>query len=151
MSLIIQKATDFSRDLELPIFTNEEGTLASELLMQKTIEFLHEELHETEKALLDKDNDKIVDGFADVAFVALNGIYKQFRICGLNHIQAHTHTVEVMNRVCDANNRKRQADGTVLFVNNKVQKPEGWVGPDHSNLFDPEVYEKVIDPNEKTV
>ncbi|WP_318493314.1 nucleoside triphosphate pyrophosphohydrolase family protein [Photobacterium leiognathi] len=39
--------------------------------------------------------------------------------------------VDVVKIVTDANNRKISPDGTVTIIKNKVQKPEGYVGPEN--------------------
>jgi hypothetical protein len=150
MSTIILKTTAFCRDFELPLHgkcpppPQQGGWLgkfevtaeAKIVMMQKVIDFLEEEVAETAEALQQGDNEEIVDGFGDVAFVALNGIYKHFRCVGKSDPEAYHATVEVMSRICNANQAKRQSDGTILFENNKVQKPEGWVAPCHKNLFE---------------
>ena len=126
---IIEKATEFSRDFEVSGFADN----MDELLL-KAVDFLHEELEETKVAIAASDRPEIIDGFGDVAFIALNGIYKEFRVNGESHEQATSRVHEVMNRICDANLGKRQADGTVKRVNGKVQKPEGWCPPAYDDM-----------------
>lgn len=126
---IILKATEFCRDFE-PEITNDNK---QERLI-KTMDFLFEEVRETERAVVTSDLEEIVDGFGDSAFVALNGIYKLFRSLGNDHDTAVSKVNDVMHRICDANLGKKQADGTVLKVNGKVQKPEGWKAPEYKDL-----------------
>jgi len=40
-----------------------------------------------------------------------------------------------MKRICNANLAKRQPDGTVKKVANKVVKPEGWTPPTYEDLL----------------
>lgn len=126
---IIAQSTLFSRDFEL---TQEQDR---ETLLTKTTAFLDEELTETKDAIAQGDRAEIVDGFGDIAFIALNGIYKEFRSVGDSHEQAVEKTEKVMTRICEANNGKRQADGTVKYIEGKVQKPEGWTKPQYEDLL----------------
>lgn len=130
---IIQAATEFSRDFEVDHQINTPEARAN--LLGKTIHFLQEELGETEQAIATQDLAEVVDGFGDVAFVALNGIYKQFRLLGHSHETATQYVEEVMRRICTANLAKKQADGTVLRVNGKVQKPQGWQPPQYEDIL----------------
>lgn len=130
---IIEKSTEFSRDFEVDPKLSE-GVSAKSLL-NKTIDFLNEEVSETKQAIATDDLPEIIDGFGDVAFVALNGIYKTFRFQGKSHEQARAKTEEVMKRICAANLGKKQADGTILYVNGKVQKPEGWTAPSYDDMM----------------
>lgn len=127
---IIDKSTEFSRDFEVDPRLDNLGSI-----LDKTIDFLHEELDETKKAISEDDKAEIIDGFGDVAFVAINGIYKEFRIQGNNHEDAKNKTQEVMKRICEANLGKKQTDGTIKYVNGKVQKPEGWSPPVYKDLL----------------
>lgn len=130
---IIEKSTEFSRDFEVdPKLA--EGASAKTLL-NKTIDFLAEELSETKDAILEDDLVEIIDGFGDVAFVALNGIYKTFRFQGESHEQARSKAEEVMKRICTANLGKKQEDGTIKYVNGKVQKPDGWKAPEYDDMI----------------
>lgn len=129
---VIDKSTEFSRDFEVDPKL-EEG-VDGKALLNKAIDFLQEELSETKQAVSLDDQPEIVDGFGDVAFVALNGIYKHFRVAGDDHDIAKQKTEEVMRRICEANLGKKQADGSILYVNGKVQKPEGWMPPEYDDL-----------------
>lgn len=129
---IITKSTEFSRDFEVdPKLAD--GVTEAELL-SKTIDFLHEELNETKEAVLQNDQEEIIDGFGDVAFIALNGIYKAFRFQGDDHETARAKVLTVMHRICDANLGKKQSDGTIQYNNGKVIKPEGWQPPQYKDL-----------------
>jgi NTP pyrophosphatase (non-canonical NTP hydrolase) len=128
----IEKATEFSRDFEVnPKLA--EGVSEKELLT-KTIGFLTEELNETTDAIAEHDLPEIIDGFGDVAFIALNGIYKTFRFEGRGHEEARDAVIEVMTRICNANLGKKQADGTIKYNNGKVIKPEGWTPPVYDDM-----------------
>ncbi len=130
---IIRKASEFSRDFEVdPKLAA--GVTATELL-SKTLDFLHEELNETKDALLAHDQEEIIDGFGDVAFIALNGVYKAFRFLGDDHATARAKVLTVMHRICDANLGKKQPDGTIQYNNGKVIKPEGWQPPQYKDLL----------------
>lgn len=130
---ILNKSTEFSRDFEVdPKLADGADRKA---LLLKTIEFLEEELRETKEAIAADDRAEILDGFGDVTFIALNGIYKQLRFQGVPHDLAVNQADEVMHRICDANLGKKQADGTILYKNGKVQKPEGWQPPQYEDLI----------------
>ncbi len=130
---IIENSTEFSKDFEVDPKIAE--NVAPVTLLNKTIDFLNEEVSETKEAIANNDLAEIIDGFGDVAFVALNGIYKTFRFQGESHEQARTKTAEVMKRICEANLGKKQADGTIKYVNGKVQKPEGWMAPAYDDML----------------
>jgi hypothetical protein len=130
---IIEKTTEFSKDFEVDPKLDE-GVCTTSLL-NKTIDFLSEELNETKEAIVDNNISEIVDGFGDVAFVALNGIYKTFRFQGDDHGIAVAKTKEVMRRICDANLGKKQSDGSIKYVNGKVQKPKGWTAPAYDDII----------------
>lgn len=127
---IIEDATSFSRDFECHE-VGEKGFDHTKFL-EKTQEFLSEEHLETALAITAGNIEEILDGFADQAFVAINGIYKTFRALGQNHEDATNRTVLVMQTVCNANNAKRNADQSISREKNgKVLKPEGWNPPSH--------------------
>jgi hypothetical protein len=125
----IDKATEFSRDFEV-----EPKWDVRDTLLNKTIEFLNEEVRETDEAIAAKDLPEIIDGFGDVAFIALNGIYKTFRIHGRNHADAVAAVSEVMHRICNANLGKKHPDGTIQYNNGKVIKPAGWKAPEYNDM-----------------
>lgn len=104
--------------------------------IEKALDFCYEEIKETKDAFCVKDFEEILDGFGDVAFVAVNGIYKSLRHLGYQHEAATTHTIDVLTRIANANLGKRQADGTVKKVNGKVVKPEGWSPPQYNDLLE---------------
>lgn len=126
---IIEKTTEFSRDFELATTEDRQE------ILQKTIYFLHEEVIETAEAIDDQNRAEIIDGFGDVAFVALNGIYKEFRTSGDDHETAKLKTISVMHRICEANLSKKHPDGSIIYANGKVQKPEGWKPPQYGDLL----------------
>lgn len=133
---IITQAAKFSNIMELK---DEHATIKN---LQQSVDFLFEETRETECAIvgygLGVENlfEEVIDGFGDVAFVALNGIYKSFRYCLFSHEEAIAKTNEVMQRICTANLAKLQADGTVKYNEaGKVVKPEGWKAPTYGDLL----------------
>lgn len=127
------KCTEFSRDFEVEPKLKE--NISKKELLEKTMDFLSEEVRETEEAISQDDTEEIIDGFGDVAFIALNGIYKTFRFRGNSHEVATQKVSEVMNRICDANLAKKQADGTIKYLNGKVQKPSEWRSPEYADLI----------------
>lgn len=127
--MIISKSTEFSRDFEL------KQSQDRKTLLKKTIEFIHEEVRETEDAIEANDREEIIDGFGDIAFIAINGIYKEFRSAGDTHEVAAKKTEDVINRICDANLGKKHSDGSIKYLNGKVQKPEGWSPPAYKDLL----------------
>ena len=129
---IVEKSTLFSRDFEVD--PKLEQGVEPKILLNKTIDFLNEEVRETKEAIAEDDFAEIIDGFGDVAFVALNGIYKSFRFKGQNHEDAKNSAIEVMRRICEANLGKKQADGTILYKDGKVQKPQGWSAPNYDDM-----------------
>jgi hypothetical protein len=126
---IIEKATKFSRDFE---FREDRSRHA---ILTLTLGFIHEEVGETTDAVVDNDREEIIDGFGDIAFIALNGIYKEFRTAGDDHETAKIKTASVMHRICDANLSKKHPDGSIQYKNGKVQKPEGWRAPSYGDLL----------------
>lgn len=127
---IFSMATEFSRDFEVE---PKRGALVG--ILEKTLEFIHEEVHETVTAVGQNNIPEIVDGFGDIAFIALNGIYKAFRLYGDTHEEASQKAEEVMRRICKANLGKKQPDGTILYKNGKVQKPTGWKPPVYEDMM----------------
>lgn len=133
---IIEKATEFSRDFEFSAFRKyEEEDLVRSLMLGKTLDFIHQKIGETAEAIDDNNRAGIINGVGDIAFIALNGIYKEFRTAGDDHDQAFKKTVLVMNRICNANLAKRHPDGSIIYANGKVQKPEGWQPPNYDDLL----------------
>lgn len=129
--LMIEKATEFSRDFEVTAHAQN-----MDHMMARTIDFLYEEVKETQAALETNNRAEIIDGFGDVAFIALNGIYKEFCRQGRSHTEATQHVLEVMRRICEANLGKKHPDGHIKYVNGKVQKPEGWRPPQYEDLLE---------------
>lgn len=128
MSNFIEKCTEFSRDFEL-----EQNRPDYDFLFKTAKDFMQEEVKETIEAIYAKDHAEMLDGFGDVAFIALNGIYKTARLLGKNHEEATNYVYEVMERICTANLGKKQ-DGKVVYKDGKVQKPEGWKAPVYHDL-----------------
>lgn len=127
--MIIKKATEFSRDFEITPDINRED------LLERTTRFIDEEIRETKDAINNNDREEIIDGFGDVAFIAINGIYKEFISMGDDHETACEKVETVLNRICDANLGKKQPDGTIKYVNGKVQKPANWSPPAYKDIL----------------
>lgn len=133
----ISKATEFSRDFELAY--NECNV---EFLQKTNDVFLKSEWEETNEAIADLSYryaygamEETLDGFADQAFLALNGVYKTLRMLGYKHDAATNLVGVVMNRVCDANLSKRNADGTITYKDGKVQKPSTFKAPEYDDII----------------
>jgi len=127
--MVIIRANEFSRDFEV------KPEIDRDTLLEKALIFIDEEVQETKDAIAANDREEIIDGFGDVAFLALNGIYKEFRSMGDGHETATEKVTEVMTRICSANLGKKQSDGTIKYVNGKVQKPEGWMPPQYKDML----------------
>lgn len=126
--------------------------LAENKNIRLAIDFLDEEVQETKAAIEQNDFEEIIDGFGDIAFVAINGIYKAFRNKGQNPELAHKNTVLVLTRISTANMNKSSdefpdgykslemtptGDGRYFFKKNgKVIKPDGWKVPTYGDLYE---------------
>lgn len=138
---IIFNATDFSLKFEL---SRNKADIA---FIAKTMEFIEEEVSETHDAILaytggqigvsqDKALNDMLDGFGDIAFLAINGIYKTLRMHQQPHLMATINAATVLDRICETNLAKLQKDGTVKYNSEgKVQKPEGWKAPEFFDLL----------------
>lgn len=126
----ISKMTRFARDLEL-----QDTDLTYQTLDTSVYCYLHEEYCELEKATGAEDDIEILDGAGDVAFIALNIIYKWGRLKGKSHGEASNLVSEVMNRICDSNLTKILPDGSVLRNDEgKVLKPDSFKPVDLKDL-----------------
>lgn len=127
---IIAKCTEFSRDLDNKTNDINKG------LLTRTENFIQEEVNETISAIKENDLAEIVDGFGDIAFLSLNGIYQTFIGHGCSHELSTRLVSEVMNRICNANLGKKQPDGSVKRnEHGKVVKPENWKAPTYDDIF----------------
>lgn len=135
---VIESFNNFVEDFE---FGAEKPDLKH---LRRTGGLLVEEALETELAigdfLPDKDNlehiDKMIDGFADTAFVAFNGIYKTYRYLGANPEKATLLTILSLAKLALANESKRGPNGEVVKdVTGKVMKPEGFEPPSYIELI----------------
>lgn len=130
MTNFIEKATEFSRDFELS------QNRVNFYYLHNSIDFLKEEVEETLQALEQQDDAEILDGAGDVAFIALNIIYKWGRMKDYNHEESTLLIKEVMNRICDANLSKKQPDGSVKFNDDgKVVKPDTFKAPTYEDII----------------
>lgn len=90
---------------------------------------VHEEIQETTEALLYKDTAEVVDGFIDIAYVALTGA---IRVAGNKKAE------EAWDAVVDANLAKvdgRHGDVVRDPETGKILKPEGWTAPDIEGIL----------------
>lgn len=111
-----------------------------------SVNFAYEELLETETALTKYSNarsgeenatiiDEIIDGWADLAFVALSGMRKTYKAYSKG--DASRKVEESFKRVCEANFAKLDKK-TGEFLKNKdgkIVKPDGWKPPSHIDLI----------------
>ena len=127
----ISKMTKFSRDFEI-----QGKKYTWEQLDDTVYMYLEEEMTELKEALRARDLVEILDGAGDVAFIALNVIYKLGRLRGLSHGNAKALIGKVMNEISDSNLTKMTEDGKVLRDEDtgKVLKPEGYRKPDLEGL-----------------
>lgn len=115
--------------------------------VENSVAYLMEEAMETDDAMEDfiengtEENiaeklDELIDGFADTAFVAINGIYKVYRYLGAPPSEAMALTVASLFELGRANNSKRQPDGSVKKDGlGKVLKPEDFQKPTYIPLI----------------
>jgi NTP pyrophosphatase (non-canonical NTP hydrolase) len=128
--MLIEKITKFCQELEIPNFKD-----LNELIILTGV-LLTEEVGETIDGIESGDDEELVDGFGDVAFLAINGIYKVFRERGFEHDVATQKTITVLDRISNANLSKLHSDGKARWDEaGKVIKPEGWAPPIHGDLF----------------
>ena len=122
---IIDLFCQFSEKLEL--VANESGLK----FLTRRLDFLREEVGELEEATLADNKIEMVDGAADVAFVAITQIYHVFRYHGLNHNQAVVKTVTALTEVGKTNLMKNipEKEG------DKITKPEDWQPPKLEECF----------------
>lgn len=142
---VVRDATQFANTME---FRGHPVTL---YVLDQAVGMLDEELKETKDALLamadciigeaplvalDKSREDVIDGFGDIAFLAINGIYKTFRYLGDNHTESTYKTLEVLNRICRANLAKRDESDLVEYdAKGKIVKPKGWEAPTYADLL----------------
>ncbi len=133
---ILKTAFEWAKDFELEGIEENlyeaEGlkVIDTNKVMDTTLDLAFEELRETERAYVSAANEtEIVDGYCDLAFVALNGIYKTFRYLGQTHEQAVENAEESLRRVCAANSSKKIDGQVTKNANGKVIKPEDFQPP----------------------
>lgn len=100
--------------------------------MQVRMDFLAEEVEELQTALNDKDDVEIIDGAADVAFIAITQIYHAFRNKGKTHNEALLKTKAALMEVGLTNIIKVPPTEKGA----KIQKPEGWESPRIAELLE---------------
>lgn len=134
-AILLHKMNQWEEDFQISQLHNTSSLADKQSILEKQVCFLVEEVSETSDAVSNMDIEEILDGFADAAWVAYNGIYKTFRLLGRDPAVASALTETVLSRVCEANDAKRQSDGSVLRENGKVVKPEGWKAPSYRDLI----------------
>lgn len=108
-----------------------------EYLERTTDNFLREEFNELLKACKEKDEIEILDGAADVAYIALNIINKWAAMQGLNKEARVSLVQEVIEEVACSNLSKIAENGMVVFNSEgKVQKPKTYIAPDIKTIVD---------------
>lgn len=130
MSNTFKKITEFAQRFELRFNLLDDDYIA------KSLGFLDEEVRETKDAFISDDNIEFLDGCLDVSFVALNLVYKKLRLMGYIHEEATQLTELLLIEVADNNLSKAQPDGTVLYQDGKVKKPDGWAPPKISTILE---------------
>lgn len=117
-----------------------------------SVNFLFEELRETERALVAAEFASgalinVVDGFADSAFVSLSGLRKTLleieipskvdigSIMTIPEDKVEAVMVGIMDIVTEANLAKVGPDGEFLRdENGKITKPKGWTPPEEKMM-----------------
>lgn len=89
------------------------------------IDFLTEEVKEHIEGVENNDIVEIIDGAADVVFVALGQIYHAFRMKGFAHSQAQVHTRTSLIFVGMANLTKEKP----TKKGEKIKKPKDFISP----------------------
>jgi hypothetical protein len=129
----VSKMTQFSRDLEI------RDLHYGYTQLYDTIDvFLREEFDELEEAAYEIDDVEILDGAGDVAFIALNLIYKLGVIKGLTHKGATNLVNKVMLEISNSNLSKLLPDGSVIRdeATGKVQKPDTFKEPNLKSILE---------------
>ena len=96
-----------------------------ELFLRFRIDFLREELDETETALISMDSEEIVDGLIDLCVVAI-GTLDAFGV------DAHKAWDEILKANLAKEPGVKPERPNPLGLPDLI-KPEGWEGPDHSD------------------
>lgn len=104
-------------------------------ILKQAVEFLMEEVAETDTAVAEGVVEETLDGFIDTAFVALNGAYKLFQVLGFSADEGRYRVAESFHRVCSANMAKFINGVAQTDKNGKVIKPNGWQPPDFDDLL----------------
>lgn len=107
-------------------FVNRFGFKEGELTEEKIdyrMGLLEGEYQETIGAWYTKDPEELIDGHIDVIVVALGNL----AIFGVNSQQAFNEVMAANFRKVNGKKRESDPDGMSII------KPEGWVGPDHSD------------------
>jgi hypothetical protein len=105
----------------------------------RRMDFLHEEVLELSEGIAAKDDEAILDGAADVAFVAIGQMFHVLRKNGHNFYQAKTNVRSALMNVCDANLSKKLPKEKGA----KIEKPVSFKAPDHSKLLHPAKKEEI--------
>lgn len=135
---LINQITEFTKEFECPDLPDDVLEATDERVEHlhfRINELIPEETNETAKAIESLDMPEVIDGFGDIAFLAINGIYQSFAIMQKEESEIPKYVTEVLHRIAVANLAKRQADGTILRnESGKVMKPNGWQKPAYGDL-----------------
>lgn len=123
---LVDLFSQFSEKLECAA---NESTLA---FIARRMDFLNEEVQELQEAIDKKDYVEIVDGAADVAFIAITQIYHAFRNKGFEHYKAVIRTREALLEVGLTNIIKIPP----TKKGEKIKKPDDWQPPKIKELFE---------------
>lgn len=118
---------------------------------QYTLNFLDEEVQETKDALkalsdlglTDERFEELIDGFCDVAFIAINGVYKCYRATGMASTEAPQAVLNSLFEVAVSNYSKYPFNKD---QKGKIMKPEGFVPPSHTQFFNLDLAFPVLMP-----
>jgi predicted HAD superfamily Cof-like phosphohydrolase len=86
---------------------------------------LRDELLEYEKAVEDGDDEEVLDGLVDLIYIALGTAYR--RGWDIAEAWRRVHSANMAKERGKANNSKYGSGFDIV-------KPDGWTGPDHSDL-----------------
>lgn len=123
---IIDLFCQFSGRLELA--ANDPGLT----FIKRRMDFLEEEVKELDDAIEDDDVVEMIDGAADVAFIAITQVYHVFRHAGFEHDKAVAKTRQALMEVGRTNIIKVPPTEKGA----KITKPEGWKPPQIADLLE---------------
>lgn len=102
--------------------------------LSRRMDFLDEEVEELREAIKANDIVEILDGAADVAFIAILQAYYAMLMLGYNEVNARTQTRTCLIKVGITNMTKNIPEKGA-GVGAKITKPEGWEAPKIKELI----------------